>query len=452
VKKLLIILLLISLMGNIYPVLNVVAIVGMFLSYVVWNRDRKPLDPEASPTKALWFLKLAYVYWFSSYILSGAPLGNLFSFDFIRRDGALFVAYLPLLLFGDLALGSRFVRRGLTLFLTCMALVATLGVLEFEDNVGVSVGLANLPDSLQFVHYAALSDFGFHGLFEAHNSAGAVYGLAACLALALLVYSPSANVFSARTFWFVTCFTGLTLSKSRTAYIAFVGTFALVFLTSKKHYRKVSKVAVFVLIPLIYFWLSQPQVTHRAAAISSLDDPNVIGRFEHFSEALYDINISPVVGIGFGRFNDESKKFSGIPHLLYFATGGDVVNDSSHAHNSYLHFLAEGGIVGLTLMLGVWISLLRWVRKIQGRFAETTFSYAFANGIQACIVFEFLISFTEHSMGTAVSSLLVLTMVGLLRNLITDQNDAIADVHMTSTKSRDLDRFGESATLGFRPA
>jgi O-antigen ligase len=421
VKKLFIVLVLLSLVGNVYPILNVVAILSMFLTYYMWKQQRAPIEATGEPRQALRFLKWAYVYWIVSYLATGASLSNFLSFDFMRRDGAILVAYLPLFLFTDLGLDSRFVRRGVMLFLTVMAAVATLGTLEFEDKVGVSLGLSNLPDQLQFVHYAALSEYGFHGLFEAHNSAGAVYGMAACLALAFLIYLPASKVISWQTFFFAASFTGLVLSKSRTSYVAFVVTLALVFLASRKNFRKVLKIGALVVVPLLYFWLSQPEVATRTEAISTMDDPNVLGRLQLYAEAVHDITLSPLVGIGFGRFNDDWKQFSGVPDVIYLATRGEVVNDSTHAHNSYLHFWAEGGVVGLFLMMGVWVSLLRWAKKIRLRFAQGTFGYAFARGVQACIVLEFLISFTEHSMGTAVTSLTVFSMVGLLRNLAADQ-------------------------------
>jgi len=95
-----------------------------------------------------------------------------------------------------------------------------------------------------------------------------------------------------------------------------------------------------------------------------------------------------------------------------------VVNDDAHAHNSYLHFLAEGGVIGLGLMLGVWFSLLRWTARQKEKFASGTFGYAFAHGIFACILLELFMSFSEHMMGTAVSSLTILTMIALLLNLV----------------------------------
>jgi O-antigen ligase len=164
--------------------------------------------------------------------------------------------------------------------------------------------------------------------------------------------------------------------------------------------------------------LVQPTVTRRAQDVSNLEDPNIVTRFVYYQRAISDFTLSPVVGTGFGRFNDELKIYSGVPHLIYFATGGDSIDDDSHAHNSYLHFLAEGGIVGLALMLGVWIAAFRWVGRQKHIFEEGSFGHCFALGIQASIVLEFFMSFTEHMMGTAVSALAIFTFVGLFLNLV----------------------------------
>jgi len=166
----------------------------------------------------------------------------------------------------------------------------------------------------------------------------------------------------------------------------------------------------------MYFAWIQPEVSQRAEELTSTDDPNVVERFVYFERAKDDFLASPLIGIGFGRYNDDFLSFSGIRNVVYVATQGEIVNESTHAHNSYLHFLAEGGLLGFGLMMGIWTSAYRWARKIQDRFMTNSLPYAFDIGVQACICFEFFDSFTEHSMGTAITSLTVFTMFGILRN------------------------------------
>ncbi len=416
-SKFVILLLVISLTGNLFPAINVAAILGLLLLYIV-HRKTEPAKLDLAPQRARQFLIYAYVFWLTSYLLTGVPLGNLFSYEFLRFDGALLVAYLPLLAFADYSLDEKFVRRAVELFLTLMSLVAVLGAAEFADAVGVPLGLSNLPDQLQLVSFApSPPQYVFQAMFYSHNAAGAVYALAACIALSLLLHTEKVKVFSLPAFWFGATFTGLALSKSRTAYAAFLATSLFAFLYARKQTKKVLKIAVLIVLPLAAFFLTQPEVSQRVEAVTDTEDANVVGRFLYFQRALEDFSLSPVIGIGFGRYNDDSLAFSGIPGFVYIATSGEVINNGEHSHNSYLHFLAEGGVAGLLLMVGMWFSTYRWAERIQTRFPEFTFGHAFARAIQTCVILECFISFTEHSMGTAVTSLTVFTMVGLLYNL-----------------------------------
>src|ERR1700675_525222 len=417
-KKTVTTLLVVSLAGNIFPAFNIAAITGLFPMYLV-SRDFVPTGRrEYDPSVVRKYLLAAYVYWISSYVCTGAPLSNLYSFDFLRFDGALLIAYLPLLLVADTRLDPLFIRRTLGLFLNIMSMVALLGLAEFIDSTVAPFGLPQLPESLQLIHNAALSAGIFHGFFRAHNAAGAIYSIAALISFALLARRKNPALLSWPAFWFATNVTGIVLTQSRTAYVAFLATLVIMFFRQKAFLKRSLKYAGPILLPLSYLLLVQPSFTHRAQEVSDLEDPNIVTRFVYYQRAIDDFAMSPVVGTGFGRFNDQLKIYSGVPHLVYFATGGASVDDDTHAHNSYLHFLAEGGIVGLALMLGVWITTFRWIGQQKQMFAEGSFGCCFARGIQACIVLEFFMSFTEHMMGTACSALTIFTFVGLLLNLV----------------------------------
>jgi O-antigen ligase len=411
-------LMVVSLIGNVFPVFNIVAISGLFPLYLINKESRGKTLVDYGPVTAKKFLLAAYLYWIASYWITGAPIANFFSFDFLRFDGALFIAYIPLLLMIDLELDPQFIRRLLGFFLTAMSFVALLGLVEFVDSTLVPLGLSRLPEPLQLIHNASLSTDIFHGFFRAHNAAGAIYAMAALLSFALLVGSKTPSLFSWPTFWLATNVTGLVLTQSRTAYVAFVAATLLGFFLRRSSIKNALKYGVPILVPLIASLLIQPTVTRRTEAVSNLEDPNIIMRFAYYQRAISDFTLSPIFGTGFARYNDQLKTYSGIPNVIYFATGGSVENDDLHAHNSYLHFLAEGGVVGLALMLGVWIATFRWVGKQKQIFEAGSFGHCLAQGIQACIVLEFFMSFTEHMMGTAVTSLTILTMVALLLNLV----------------------------------
>jgi O-antigen ligase len=417
-KKTVTTLMVVSLVGNVFPAFNIAAICSLFPLYLINKESQAQTFSAYGPVTARKLLLAAYVYWIASYVVTGAPIANFFSFDFLRFDGALLIAYLPLLLIIDLQLDPLFVRRTLSLFLTAMSLVALLGLAEFADATLVPLGLSALPEPLQLIHNASLSTDIFHGFFRAHNAAGAIYAVASLLAFALLAGSKRPSLLSWPAFWLAANVIGLILTQSRTAYVAFVAATVLVFFLRRGSLKNAFKYGAPILVPLLSCLLIQPTVTRRTEAVSDLEDPNIIMRFTYYQRAINDFTLSPIFGTGFARYNDQLKIYSGIPNFIYFATSGSVENDDLHAHNSYLHFLAEGGIVGLALMLGVWIATFRWVGKQKTIFEAGSFGYCLAQGIQACIVLEFFMSFTEHMMGTAVTSLTILTMVALLLNLV----------------------------------
>jgi O-antigen ligase len=411
-------LLVVSLAGNVFPAFNIVAISGLFPMYLVSRDSIDTARHGYAPGVPRKCLLAAYVYWICSYICTEAAISNLFSFDFLRFDGALLIAYLPLLLIADTRLDPSFIRRTLGVFLNIMSMVALLGLAEFVESTVVPIGLSQLPEALQLIHNASLSSAIFHGFFRAHNAAGAVYSIAALISFALLARAKNPSLLSWPAFWFAANVIGIVLTQSRTAYVAFLATLFIMFFRHRTFLKTSIKYAFPILLPLLYLLLVQPAVTHRAEEVSDLEDPNIVTRFLYFQRAMEDFSMSPIVGTGFGRFNDQLKIYSGVPHLLFFATGGSIVDDDSHAHNSYLHFLAEGGVVGLALMLGVWIATFRWIGRQRQIFAEGSFGNCFALGLQAGIVLEFFMSFTEHMMGTAVSALTIFTFVGLFLNLV----------------------------------
>jgi len=411
-------LMVVSLAGNIFPAFNILAISALVPLYFL-GKDSAALTLHGyGPQAARKFLVAAYLYWTLSYFLTGAGLSNFLSFEFIRFDGAFFIAYLPLFLITDVRLDPRFIRRLIGFFLTLLSAVALLGLAEFVDSAIFPLGLSVLPEPLQFIHNASLSINIFHGLFRAHNAAGAIYAIATLISFSLLTGDKNPSFFSQPSFWSAANFAGMALSQSRTAYVACLVALLLTFFRDRATLVRAFKYATPILVPLLYLLLIQPTITHRTQEVSDLEDPNIVMRFLYYQRAFDDFVQSPIIGTGFARFNDELKIYSGIPHVLYIATSGSIVNNDAHAHNSYLHFLAEGGVVGLFLMLAVWISLYRWLGRQKQIFAVGSFGRNFAEALEACIALEFLMSFAEHMMGTAMTSLAILTLAGLFLNLV----------------------------------
>jgi O-antigen ligase len=118
------------------------------------------------------------------------------------------------------------------------------------------------------------------------------------------------------------------------------------------------------------------------------------GRAEYWPKAWEDFRSAPVFGIGFGRYNDERT-----------ADGWIVRNDDKTAHNSYLHWMAEGGVVGLAVMAAFWALVFRETWRLPDGFWRDA-------GLSG-IVFQALISVTEHYLGGGIALLHLSLFLGV---------------------------------------
>ncbi|HEV2490507.1 MAG TPA: O-antigen ligase family protein [Candidatus Acidoferrales bacterium] len=268
---------------------------------------------------------------------------------------------------------------------------------------------------------------------------GNQYAMAALMTLCFILRAKRPKLLSWASLVFISLLAGVILSGARTAYVAFAGALLVQFLRKRKYSKALKRAAALVFVPIILLILSQPKILARAATILYFGgDSNVRGRFTLYQKAVEEFSNSPIVGVGFGRFTDSGKTYYGLRHLVYIATAGKEVGkveNLNEAHDSYLQFLAEGGLVGLVLMLGVWVSTYRWAGRMRRKFHVQSEAAAFCEGVQASVLATFFSSLTGTTMLMATTPLFVFTMVGLLRNVVAWECRAQA-VKSTSSLSR----------------
>ena len=436
-------LLVLSLAANVFPFFNVVAIISLIPLRLVWSKPASP-DRRLGPRTAVHFLLVAYAFWLFSYLLTTAPLSNLLSYDFLRFNGAIFIGYLPLLLLGDVGLSSGFVYRLIWVYLGTLAAAAILGALLLVLSVShyLVFGTGILKNFLSFETGHAMPVM-LLGLYRTHMTTGIQYALAALMTLCLMLRTKRPKLLSRASLVFVSLLAGMILSGARTAYLAFAAALLVQFLIKKRYSKLLVKIGTLVFVPTLLFALSQPTIIARATSIAYFEgDTNVSMRFGLYQDAARDFSSSPLIGTGFGRFSDSGKTYFGLRHIVYIATGGEAVGEvekTNEAHDSYLQFLAEGGVVGLFLMLGVWVTTYRWAGRLRHRLRDGSTAAALCDVVQASVVVTLFSSLTGTTMMMATTPLFVFTMVGLLRNVVAFESRART---ATSISSSSLSRIG----------
>ncbi|GEM_PF-3364347 len=347
-------------------------------------------------------------YWLANYFWSTRSIDNLFSYGFLRRDGALLVSYPAFFFLLHWRLRPGYFKFFWFFFFTCLSLMAVCG----------SAVLLNLPYTapLESLRLAGMeSEFAgsrlFYAWYQAHDTAAGMYAIASLMLAALLMEGRLGRRVRIYVWMmFLSCLAGLAFTFGRSGYLAFVagGTILL----PLRELRKAFKIALLLAVPVIVLVVSSSTLLDR---IDTITDPNWgtnATRFILWRDALHDFSLSPIVGIGFGRYNDLARQFEGLPGIVDVAVGGKIMNNSSTAHNSYLHFLAEGGIVGLVVSLYVWWCAWTELTLFLRRFPKSKY-HAFQLGARASLAGIAVHSLTDHALGSGSIALTLMSLIGL---------------------------------------
>jgi putative inorganic carbon (hco3(-)) transporter len=118
-------------------------------------------------------------------------------------------------------------------------------------------------------------------------------------------------------------------------------------------------------------------------ARTEINDDNfaVLERLAHWQTGWRMFEDHPWTGVGIGNYSTAYERYA--PPHWYVALG--------HAHNIFINFLAETGILGLAAFLLFWLGALRFAWRAAGRLQG--FAAALAIG-----VFGTMIYLTVHSL------------------------------------------------------
>lgn len=385
---------------NKYPYLSIFSFMLLSLIGFVFFLKNRVISQQHLRIGIL--LLLICFYLIFSYIISKQPITNLFTYGFLRNDGNFFFSYSPFFILAVPFIDYRKALRIYFWFLFISFIVfAVIGLFEYLN--GHHFLTVRIDDYYVGSMLVTLNN--------SHNATGSVFAIVSIFAVAFFFKSNNKEKI-AYGLISVLCLAALAITKSRGSLIAFVvGVMYVLLIGSGSFLKFLRNILILAIasVPLVYI----TGTFGRIMQIFKIYDQSALTRLSLWSKAISLFKQSPIIGIGFGRYNDVLWNFdhvslSGNPGIIASYTSSNYVFNDTNAHSSYFHFLAETGIIGLFLVVAFWllcfILIFQAYRKTRDDFSKKVYL-----AVTGGIVTLFALALTENYM-TAPTVMLCLAL------------------------------------------
>lgn len=286
--------------------------------------------------------------------LSLISYSSLFDFDFYRRDGNIFISLIPLITITFFKFNFD-IQKYISRIIYLLTVVNVFVYYNFVFN-------GNLFE---------ISDFYYFG-FTSHNASGGFLAILTSLSFVNFIYKKNYFNFFIFAFNFYTIFE----SGSRGSYLAFLAGIVLFFLYSKKFYKTFSCFLLLILSVQIFIFSWGYDQHHRywnqndfyATETLELDFRNA-NNISHriikvWPWAIDDFLSSPILGTGFSSFNDRETDTQEVLPFIKLRFIEKNIYNSGHAHHSFLHIIAELGLIGFMLIVSLIYYLFKSISNL----------------------------------------------------------------------------------------
>lgn len=310
---------------------------------------------------------------------------SLFDFSFYRRDGNFIISYAPLLLLPLFSIRFN-IDKYIRIFYQFSLALYTIVFVYYLLTTNLTSGLHS-------------SVFG--GLFYAQNAVGGFLSILSGLGFAYYYHRRKKK----ELIYFILLLLMLLATYSRGSIIGLLLGVTGWYLAVNKRFKNL---ILLICIPILMtigslmigypFYQSKIHTANMAQVEISEDvdlkNANVLIRLLYtFPRAYHTFKHSPLIGTGVGSYDDRPYDFESVMPFISYNAQSTKSHTDSHAHHSYLHILAEQGIIGLTVFLVFWISLFLYLLNIQKKKLLRDFL------LIAYFTITFA-SFTEHRITT----------------------------------------------------
>jgi O-Antigen ligase len=327
---------------------------------------------------------------------------SFLEFEFYRRDGNFFISYAPIFA------GCVYVHRwDLNKVFRWFFIFAVAINMPFYAFYVAQNGLLTI-----FRHPSDT----FGSYFVARNAAGGFLAMLFCLGIACYQHQRSRLILA-----FIGM-TGLMLfsTYSRGSLLGVVAVLPYLWLGRKRWALGCMIGAIIVLSVGVAIQHTDKSVDYMGY-LFSINNPdekvaNLDIRYEWlWPRAMAYFEQSPIVGLGFGSFDDQISHVSHYFGVFGHATGITVNHSDSHAHNSYLHFLAEMGVVGLALIVRFYWLMIAWCQEgAAAARQERSGNFIAFRFVELSAVCLLAMAATEHRLTAPADALIMALAISLL--------------------------------------
>ena len=193
---------------------------------------------------------------------------------------------------------------------------------------------------------------------------------------------------------------GLIFSSSRSY---FLGVFIciVVLLVLTRSFKTILKYSVILVLIIAVIALTVPWFSQRIEDSFSLEKN--MYRFNFWIISWNVFLEHPIAGVGSGM----------LPGYLEPFKEKGLIDNTAHAHNLYLHELAENGIPGFILVIGTHIYFLVKYFKLHRRTSEPLLK-AFSLGVALAFVNLLVAGIFENNFGAAIVAMNINFLMGVL--------------------------------------
>ncbi len=123
---------------------------------------------------------------------------------------------------------------------------------------------------------------------------------------------------------------------------------------------------------------------------------------------------SPIIGSGFGRYNDIGREFNDSLPLVSVVTDAAFLNPSAHSsHNSFIMIFSELGLIGLALLGSIFVIVTRTTLRALWQPDVRKDAKMWAGVALGCTVTLMLVSVTQHGFGAPIYGLTLMQLIAM---------------------------------------